>query len=61
MSDLDNAEAVRYLQERMERAGVERALADAGAQPGDDVVIADHVFTFEPAPTPDDPKPAEDD
>lgn len=54
MSDLDNAEAVRYLQDRMERAGVERALSDAGAQPGDDVEIAGHVFTFEPAQDPDD-------
>jgi GTP-binding protein len=61
MSDLDNAEAVQYLQDRMERAGVERALLDAGARAGDDVVIADHVFTFEPTPVPDDPMPAEDD
>lgn len=50
MSDLDNPEAVRYLQDRMERAGVEHALAAAGAQPGDDVEIAGHVFTFEPSP-----------
>lgn len=54
MSDLDNPEAVRYLQDRMERAGVERALTDAGAQPGDDVEIAGHVFTFEPASDPGD-------
>ncbi|MBW3606117.1 MAG: GTPase ObgE [Actinobacteria bacterium] len=49
MTDLDNAEAVRYLQDRMERAGVDRTLSEAGAQPGDDVEIAGHVFTFEPA------------
>ena len=48
MTDLDNAEAVRYLQDRMDRAGVERALLDAGALPGDDVEVAGRVFTFEP-------------
>jgi GTP-binding protein len=60
MSDLDNAEAVRYLQDRMERAGVYRALLDAGAQPGDDVDIAGNVFTFEPQVIADEPDPAED-
>jgi GTP-binding protein len=50
MTDLDNAEAVRYLQDRMDRAGVEQALLDAGAEPGDDVEIAGRVFTFEPKP-----------
>ena len=50
MTDLENAEAVRYLQDRMDRAGVEQALLDAGAQPGDDVEIAGKVFTFEPKP-----------
>jgi GTP-binding protein len=49
MTDLDNPEALRYLQDRMDRAGVEQALLDAGAVPGDDVEIAGHVFTFEPA------------
>jgi GTP-binding protein len=52
MTDLDNAEAVRYLQDRMDRAGVEQALIDAGAEPGDDVQIAGRVFTFEPKPPP---------
>ena len=51
MTDLDNPEAVRYLQDRMERAGVDQALLDAGAVPGDDVEIAGHVFTFEPPST----------
>ena len=50
MTDLDNAEAVRYLQNRMERAGVDRALLEAGARNGDDVHVAGHVFTFEPPP-----------
>ncbi len=48
MSDLDNPEAVRYLQDRMEHAGVDRALVEAGARRGDDVEIAGHVFSFEP-------------
>jgi hypothetical protein len=33
----------------MERAGVDRALTEAGALPGDDVEVAGHVFTFEPS------------
>jgi hypothetical protein len=37
----------------MERAGVEAVLLDVGAVPGDDVEIAGHVFTFEPASTDD--------
>ena len=48
MTDLENEEAVRYLQGRMARAGVETALADAGAQRGDPVEIAGAVFDFEP-------------
>jgi GTP-binding protein len=56
MLDLENAEAVRYLQGRLERAGVERALAAAGAEPGDAVDIAGHVFDYNPdlPPDPDD-------
>ena len=48
MADLTNDEAVRYLQGRLVRAGVERALADAGAERGDTVRIAGAVFDFEP-------------
>ena len=48
MTDLENEEAVAYLQGRMVRAGVEQALADAGAQRGDEVEIAGAVFDFEP-------------
>jgi GTP-binding protein len=59
MSDLDNAEAVRYLQDRMERAGVYRALADAGAERGDDVEIAGAVFSYEPQIAVDDVGPAD--
>lgn len=46
--DLDNEDAVAYLQGRLKRAGVELSLAGAGAQPGDDVEIAGKVFTFRP-------------
>ena len=48
MTDLDNEEGVRYLQGRMVRAGVDAALAEAGAVRGDSVEIAGHVFEFEP-------------
>ncbi len=48
MTDLDNDEAVRYLQSRMVRAGVEQALEDAGAVRGDSVEIAGAVFEFDP-------------
>ena len=48
MADLSNDEAVRYLQGRLVRAGVERALIEAGAQRGDTVQIAGAVFDFEP-------------
>jgi GTP-binding protein len=48
MTDLDNADGVRYLQGRLERAGVEAALTEAGARPGDPVTIAGVTFDFEP-------------
>ena len=48
MLPLEDRGAVRYLQGRMRRAGVERALIGAGARSGDDVVIGDAVFTFDP-------------
>ena len=67
MTDLANEEAVRYLQGRVVRAGVEDALAAAGAQPGDAVEIAGAVFDFEPdnwavddPDDPDDPDDADD-
>lgn len=49
MLPLEVPDAVRYLQGRLRRAGVERALVDAGVRAGDDVVIGDNVFEFEPA------------
>jgi GTP-binding protein len=49
MCDLGNPEAVAYLQERMERAGVERALAAAGAVEGDEVRIGEATFEWWPS------------
>jgi GTP-binding protein len=48
MLPLDDAGAVRYLQARLRRAGVESALVAAGARHGDDVVIGELVFSFDP-------------
>ena len=48
MLPLDDHGALRYLQGRLRRAGVERALVEAGARRGDEVVIADVVFAFDP-------------
>ncbi len=43
-----NEEAVAFLQRRLEHAGVERALVEAGAQAGDEVRIRGVAFEFEP-------------
>jgi len=48
MLPLTNLEAARYLQGRLRRAGVERALIEAGAREGDEVGIRDIVFDFDP-------------
>ncbi|MBE3590473.1 MAG: GTPase ObgE [Firmicutes bacterium] len=47
MTDLDNREALLYLQRRLERWGVEEALRRAGAQPGDTVRIGAWEFVWE--------------
>ncbi|MEX1162839.1 MAG: GTPase ObgE [Nitriliruptor sp.] len=47
MLPLTERDAVRYLQGRLRRAGVEAALIKAGARDGDDVVIGELVFDFE--------------
>ena len=52
--DLGNEEAVEYLQNRLKRAGLEDALAETGASPGDDVEIAGRVFVFQPEDVADD-------
>ena len=45
-ADLDNEDAVAYLQTVIERAGLNDALRRAGAQPGDTVVVGEHEFEF---------------
>ncbi|HVE76438.1 MAG TPA: GTPase ObgE [Actinomycetota bacterium] len=49
MTDLNNAEAVSYLQQRLEKAGVEKLLEKAGASYGDDVKIGPASFEWWPA------------
>ena len=48
MTDLSNDDAVRYLQGRLQAAGVERALIAAGAREGDVVDLGGFVFDFTP-------------
>ena len=51
-ADLTVPEAARIAAQRLSRVGVDRALLDAGAEPGDDVRIGDLVFEFQ---LPDEP------
>ena len=48
-TDFVNDEAVGYLADRLARLGVEEALAEAGAVPGDMVTIGIHTFDWEPS------------
>jgi GTP-binding protein len=52
-TDFGNDEAVGYLADRLARLGVEEALAEAGAEPGAEVLIGDPddavVFDWDPA------------
>lgn len=48
MTDLGNDEAVAFLQRRLRRAGVDALLAKAGARSGDEVLVGDVVFEYEP-------------
>jgi GTPase len=50
MTDLDNPEAVAYLQRRLRRAGVDDLLAAAGARQGDEVLVGQAAFEFTPDP-----------
>ena len=45
VNDLTNAQALEYVRHRLSRLGVDRALARAGARPGDVVRVGG--FTFE--------------
>jgi GTP-binding protein len=46
--DVDNDEAMRYVEERLRRLGVIRALEAAGFEPGDDVEIGGITFELDP-------------
>lgn len=46
--DLENPDALRYLEERLRGMGVIRALEAAGFEPGDDVEIAGTLFELDP-------------
>jgi GTP-binding protein len=48
LSDLTNAQAIAYAQQRLRRLGVDRALSRAGARPGDVVRIGAFEFEYEP-------------
>jgi GTP-binding protein len=48
ISNMENEESVERLQKKLIGMGVERELERAGAKPGDEVVIGDISFTFEP-------------
>jgi GTPase len=47
--DIDNDEALRYVEERLRGLGVIKALVAAGFQPGDDVEIGGIAFELDPA------------
>jgi len=46
LSDLTNLEAVAYVQDRLRKLGVDKALARAGAVDGDEVEIGRFAFTY---------------
>ncbi len=46
LSDLTDPDAMALVQRRLKRLGVDRALARAGARPGDDVRIGQLSFTY---------------
>ena len=48
LSDVTDRQALAYIDDRMKRLGVDRALARAGAQPGDVVHIGAFSFEYEP-------------
>jgi GTP-binding protein len=46
--DLDNADALAYLERRLRGIGVIRALEEEGFEPGDEVEIAGIAFDLDP-------------
>ncbi len=49
MTEWGNEEAIAFLQKRLVKAGVEKALTEAGAVDGDEIRIAGRAFEFEGA------------
>jgi GTP-binding protein len=47
--DMENADAMAYLEGRLRRLGVLRALEDEGFQPGDEIEIAGTAFELDPS------------
>jgi GTP-binding protein len=47
--DLDNDEALAWVEERLRRIGVIRALEQHGFEPGDEVEIAGIAFELDPS------------
>ena len=48
LDDLTNPDAADLVAKRLVATGIDGALRDAGAEPGDDVRIEDLVFTYDP-------------
>ncbi len=48
LNDITTADALAYVQRRLKRLGVDRALARAGAREGDVVHVGGFAFTYEP-------------
>ncbi len=48
LNDITSFEALNYVQKRLEKLGVYKALARAGARPGDTVQIGSMTFDYEP-------------
>ena len=48
LSDLTNPEALAYVDHRLKRLGVDKALARAGARAGDTVLVGAFSFDYEP-------------
>ena len=48
LSDVTDRQALAYIDDRMKRLGVDKALARAGAQPGDVVHVGAFSFEYEP-------------
>ncbi len=47
LNDLSNADALAFVQDRLKKLGVDRALAKAGATEGDIVHIAGFSFEYQ--------------